>query len=87
MLLDYCRREEITFTRSRAYKKNDQCHVEEKNGAVVRRFIGYDRFESIEACRVLAELYQTLRLYVNFFQRSMKLVSKQRQGRCYCFGE
>ena len=53
-LLDYCAREEITFTRSRTYKKNDQCHVEEKNGSVVRRFVGYDRFEGLEACRALA---------------------------------
>lgn len=67
-LFAYCQREEITFTRSRAYKKNDQCHVEEKNGSVVRRFVGYDRFEGIEPCCVLAALHQTLRLYVNFFQ-------------------
>lgn len=83
LLLGYCEREEITFTRSRAYKKNDQCHVEQKNGSIVRRFIGYDRFEGIEgieACRALAELYETMRLYVNFFQPSMKLTSKERRG-------
>ena len=79
-LLDYCRREEITFTRSRPYKKNDQCHVEQKNGSIVRKMIGYDRFEGLVPCRILAELYQTLRLYVNFFQPSVKLVSKQRIG-------
>ena len=79
-LLDYCAREQVTFTRSRAYKKNDQCHVEEKNGSVVRRFVGYDRFEGLAPCRALAELYRTLRLYVNFFQPSMKLLSKERQG-------
>ena len=79
-LLDYCRREEITFTRSRPYKKNDQCHVEQKNGSIVRKMIGYDRFEGIVPCRILAELYQSLRLYVNFFQPSLKLISKHRQG-------
>ena len=79
-LLDYCRREEITFTRSRPYKKNDQCHVEQKNGSIVRKMIGYDRFEGLVPCRILGELYQTLRLYVNFFQPSVKLVSKHRQG-------
>src|SRR5262245_32034841 len=42
-LLCYCREERLTFTRSRPYKKNDQCHVEQKNGSVVRRIIGYDR--------------------------------------------
>lgn len=78
-LITYCRREEITFTRSRPYKKNDQCHVEQKNSAVVRRFIGYDRYEGFDACRSLSKLYQVLRLYVNFFQPSMKLISKHRE--------
>ena len=40
----YCRDEKITFTRSRSYKKNDSCHVEQKNGNVVRRLVGYDRY-------------------------------------------
>jgi hypothetical protein len=79
-LLDYCLDEEITFTRSRPYKKNDQCYVEQKNGSVVRKFIGYDRFEGLEPCRVLEALYAVLRLYVNYFQPSMKLVEKKREG-------
>ena len=80
LLFDYCDDETITFTRSRPYKKNDQCHVEEKNGSIVRKFVGYDRFEGIEPCRVLGALYASLRLYVNFFQPSVKLISKQREG-------
>ena len=48
-LFAYCQREEITFTRSRSYKKNDSCHVEQKNWTVVRRLIGYDRYNSREA--------------------------------------
>jgi hypothetical protein len=80
LLFYYCDDKEITFTRSRPYKKNDQCHVEEKNGSVVRKFVGYDRFEGIEPCRVLGALYERLRLYVNFFQPSVKLISKQRVG-------
>jgi hypothetical protein len=79
-LLDYCTQHEIDFTRCRAYKKNDQCFVEQKNGAIVRKFIGYDRFEGVEACRILTELYRHLRLHINFFQPSLKLFSKQRQG-------
>lgn len=79
-LLGYCRRNEITFTRGRAYKKNDQAHVEEKNGSIVRRLIGYDRFEGLEACRDLNALYGALRLYVNFFQPSLKLLTKHRNG-------
>ncbi len=79
-LLDYCERESITFTRGRAYKKNDQCFVEQKNGAIVRHFIGYDRYEGKRAYRQLTEVYRALRLYVNFFQPSMKLKQKTREG-------
>ena len=79
-LLEFCKVQEITFTRSRAYKKNDQAHVEEKNGSIVRRLIGYDRYEGVEAYNALSELYATLRLYVNFFQPALKLISKKREG-------
>jgi len=79
-MLRYCQQEQITFTRCRPYKKNDQAHVEEKNGSVVRRLVGYDRYEGVAAWRDLAALYRVLRLYVNFFQPSLKLLSKQRQG-------
>jgi hypothetical protein len=79
-LYDYCRRHQITFTRSRAYKKNDQCYVEQKNWTVVRRLIGYDRYSSHGALALLNEVYGYLRLYVNFFQPVLKLVSKERQG-------
>lgn len=79
-LFDYCQGKPIIFTRSRPYKKNDQCYVEQKNGAIVRQFVGYERFEGVEPCRVLAELYRHLRLYVNFFQPSLKLLSKKREG-------
>jgi hypothetical protein len=76
----YCEKHGIKFTRSRPYKKNDQCFIEQKNGNVVRRNIGYDRFEGMASCRALNELYAVLRLYVNFFQPSVKLIEKTRQG-------
>ena len=79
-LLKFCEEQKITFTRSRAYHSNDQAHVEEKNGSIVRRIMGYDRYEGNEAWNALAALYAKLRLYVNFFQPSMKLLSKQRCG-------
>jgi hypothetical protein len=79
-LVDYCGRETITFTRSRAYKKNDQAQIEQKNGSVVRRVVGYDRFEGIDACNLLLKLYRVLRLHVNFFQPSTKLLKKKRVG-------
>ncbi len=76
----YCRNNKITFTRSRAYKKNDSCHVEQKNGNVVRRLIGYDRYSSKAAYECLGRIYNLVRLYINFFQPTMKLVSKTRHG-------
>jgi hypothetical protein len=79
-LLRYCRKEHITFTRCRPYKKNDQAHIEQKNWSVVRRTVGYDRYDSPQALRQLQDLYQVLRLYLNFFQPVMKLVGKERFG-------
>ena len=65
---------------SRAWKKNDSAHVEQKNGAVVRQLIGYDRFASKAAYAQLARVYHLARLHVNFFQPVQKLVSKHREG-------
>ncbi len=79
-LLAFCKNHEITFTRSRAYKKNDQAHVEEKNGSIIRRIVGYDRYEGLDAYNALSKLYAVLRLYINFFQPSLKLLSKTRDG-------
>jgi len=76
----YCQQEKINFTRSRSYKKNDSCHVEQKNGNVVRRLVGYDRYTSKAAYQCLDRLYHLVRLYLNFFQPTMKLVSKTRHG-------
>ena len=77
-LYRYCAREKLVFTRSRPYRKNDQAHVEQKNWAVVRRLVGYDRYESPEALTALNELYRLLRLYTNFFLPVLKLESKTR---------
>ena len=77
-VIAYCEQEHLTFTRGRPYLKNDQCFVEQKNGAIVRQVIGYDRLVGEHAYRQLTELYRALRLYVNCFQPSMKLLSKVR---------
>ncbi len=74
----WCKDEEITFTRCREYRKNDQAHVEEKNWSVVRRYTGYRRFETQEQVDLLNELYGHLRLYFNFFQATQKLEKKER---------
>ncbi len=79
-LYDYCQRHHIEFTRSRSYKKNDSCHVEQKNWSVVRRTIGYDRFSSKAAFKALDDVYTILRLYINYFQPVLKLMSKVRNG-------
>ena len=83
----YCEGRKITFTRCRPYQKNDQAYIEQKNWTAIRQTVGYDRFEGQEACDRLAALYEPLRLYLNFFQPVMVLISKERNGakvkRCY----
>ena len=76
----YCEEAGLVFTRCRPYRKNDQAWVEQKNGAVVRRTVGYRRYEGLEAAAALARLYTSLRLFVNFFQPSFKLAGKARDG-------
>ena len=78
--ITYCQKERITFTRSRPYRKNDACYVEQKNYSVVRRAVGYQRFDTDEQLQLLEQLYERWELYINFFQPSMKLVSKERCG-------
>ena len=80
VVVPWCRAQQIEVTRSRAYKKNDQAFVEQKNGAVVRRLVGYGRFDGVETARVMARLYAAARLLVNFFQPSFKLKEKRREG-------
>ena len=76
LLYHYCLSEKITFTRSRPYLKNDQAHVEQKNWSVVRRLIGYDRFETEAEFQLLQSIYADLRLYTNSFQPVLKLIAK-----------
>lgn len=79
-LFRYCVAQGITFTRTRPYRKNDNCYVEQKNYSVVRRAVGYQRFDTDKEGLLLNQLYDTLRLYTNFFQPVMKLKSKERRG-------
>ena len=79
-VFDYCVARRLVQTRSRAYKKNDQAWVEQKNGAIVRRLVGYGRLSGTDATKTLALLYASARLYINFFQPSFKLKSKTRDG-------
>jgi hypothetical protein len=79
-MIQYCLRNGIELTRSRPYRKNDQAWIEQKNGAIVRKHLGYRRFEGIAAAQLLACLYGASRLFENFFQPSFKLAEKHRQG-------
>jgi hypothetical protein len=79
-LFRYCQHEKITFTRSRSYRKNDGCFVEQKSYSVVRKAVGYLRYDTEEELLALKELYRHLRLYTNFFQPTMKLIEKTRIG-------
>ena len=79
-LITYCANRGIEFTRSRPYRSNDQAWIEQKNGSVVRRFVGHDRYSGQVAGQTMAYLYGALRLYVNYFQPSFKLIDKTRDG-------
>ena len=79
-LIAYCEQEQLTFTRGRPGVKNDQCHVEQKNGAVVREAVGCARLVGEHAYRQLREVYRALRLIVNCFQPSLKLQTKVFRG-------
>jgi hypothetical protein len=80
-LVSYCRRHGIAFSRARPYKKNDNAHIEQKNWTHVRRLLGWQRLDSAAVLRVVNSLYRNeLRLWMNFFQPTVKLVSKHRTG-------
>jgi len=79
-LIRYCHEHHIQFTGSRPYRKNDNCFIEQKNNSVVWPYVGYMRYEGEEQVALLNELYDQLRLFANFFQPSMKLIYKVRQG-------
>lgn len=76
----FCQQHAIVFTRSRPYRKNDTCYVEQKNYSIVRRTVGYSRLEGAEAVKALNALYETLSLRTNFFLTSLKLKKKERVG-------
>lgn len=79
-LLDYCRQTDLSFTRCRAYHKDDQAHIEEKNWDVVRKTVGYDRFRGQATCEQLDRVYELLRLYRNCYLPVMRCVGKERIG-------
>src|SRR5215217_6332241 len=79
-LIDWCKRHDVSFSRGRPYKKNDQAWVEQRNWQSVRRSIGYGRYSSKPAYELLLKLYPLLDLQMNFFRPLRKLVAKKREG-------
>jgi hypothetical protein len=77
-LLDWCIQNGIKFTRSRPYRKNDNCFVEQKNGDVVRKTVGYARFEGQNAVNALAEVYRYLNPLLNYFYPTLRLAAKEK---------
>lgn len=83
-LLQYCKENKISFTRGRPYMSKDNAHIEQKNYTAVRKILGYDRFDTNEHLKLINDLYDNeLRLYINFFQPSMKMKEKIRIGSKY----
>jgi hypothetical protein len=80
-LFRYTQQEGLGFSRSRPNKKNDNCFVEQKNWTHVKKYVGYLRYDTKEELEIINDLYQNeLRLYKNFFQPVIKLISKERVG-------
>src|SRR5437867_6547084 len=80
-LYDYCQTHAIQFTRGRPYKKDDNAHVEQKNWTHVRKLLGWDRYDSPQAVQAMNDLYrQELRLWLNLYLPSVKLLKKARVG-------
>ena len=80
-LLRWSRRRGVKFTRSRAYKKNDNAHIEQKNWTHVRKIFGWDRYDTAEQCAAMNLVYrEDLFHMMNLFQPCVKLVEKVRVG-------
>ncbi len=79
-LQSWCAQQGIHFSRGRPYHSNDTCYVEQKNYNIVRQAVGYARYETEEEVALIVKLYEKLRLLINFFYPSMKLINKCRQG-------
>jgi len=76
-LVKFCENRKITFIKSRPYKKNDSCYVEQKNWSVVRKAVGYFRYETEKEIETINQIYKYLRLYTNYFQPQMKLIKRK----------
>ncbi|MDR1174298.1 MAG: transposase family protein [Treponema sp.] len=79
-LKDWCDLNHIQFTRGRPYRKNDNCFVEQKNGDVVRKTVGYDRFEGQDMHDALEAVYRCLNPLLNYWYPTLRLIAKEKQA-------
>jgi hypothetical protein len=79
-LKDWCDQNEIRFTRGRPYRKNDNCFAGRKNGDVVRKTVGYDRFESQDMCDALEAVYRRLNPLPSYWYPTLRLIAKEKQA-------
>jgi uncharacterized protein YuzB (UPF0349 family) len=77
-LFDWCIQNKVKFTRGRPYRKNDNCFVEQKNGDVVRKTVGYTRFEGETAQKALADVYRYLTPLLNYWYPTLRLIAKEK---------
>ena len=83
ILKKWCDKEKIEMTRSEPGKKNHNMYVEERNGHIVRKYLGYIRLDQIELVPMVNELYAILELYLNHFQTVRRTLTKERIGAKY----
>jgi len=77
-LIQWCTQNKVQFTRGRPYRKNDNCFIEQKNGDIVRKAVGYYRYDTDEEWAALAEVYQYLCPLTNYWLPTIKLTGKER---------
>jgi len=84
-MVDYCKQNDLFFTRSRPDRKNDNAYVEQKNYTHIRHWLGYGRYDTLEQLNMINNLYRNeLRLFNNFFRPVMKIKSKEKVNNSVC---
>jgi len=73
-IFEWCEKNKIKFTRSRPYRKNDNAHIENKNGSVIRKYAFYYRYDTTKEVKVLNNLYSNLRIYINYLLPTKKTI-------------
>jgi hypothetical protein len=84
-MVRWCKENNLSFTRSRPYYKNDNAYVEQKNYTHIRRWLGYRRYDTQNQLQIINNLYRNeLRQFNNFFRPVMKIASKEKVNNSVC---